>query len=73
MPAMNRVEIEEDQRERAVAPGQRGERVAGQVDAQGDDEQVLAAERVGQLAEEQRAEHLAEQVDGGDGADLGRC
>jgi hypothetical protein len=51
----------------ALAGRQRGEQPAGQVDAEGDHEQVLATPLVGQSAEEQRTGDLAQQVDGADG------
>ena len=45
---------------------QRGQPGPDQVDRQGDQEQVLAAQLVRQLPEEQRADDLADQVPGGD-------
>ena len=52
-------------------PGdERGEPGAEQVQEQGDDEQPLAPEPVGQPPEDERADHLADEVDRGDQADL---
>ena len=65
--------VEEGQGQGTVVPGERRQGVAEQVDAQRDDEEVLAAPLVGQVTEEQRAEDLTEQVDRGDRADLGRA
>ena len=50
-----------------VAEGQGREHSTEQVDAQGDHEQVAPAPLVRQAAEEERPDHLAEQVDGADG------
>ena len=44
----------------------------GDVDAERDQEELLAAEAVGELAEEERADAGAGDVDGGGGADLRR-
>ena len=53
--------------ERRVPEGQRRQEPAEEVDAEGDHEQVASAPPVRQSAEEERAEHLTEQVDGPDG------
>ena len=57
----------------AAAGRRRGEPAADQVDAEGDHEEVLAAELVGQLAEEQRPDDLADQVPPGDVGDRARA
>ena len=49
--------------ELGVAEGQRGQEPSEEVHAQGDHEEVAAAPLVRQPAEEQRPEHLAQQVD----------
>ena len=65
-------DVEEDDPARAVAQGERGQPAADQVHAQGDHEEVASAELVRQPPEEQRADHLAGQVHGGDEADRRR-
>ena len=50
---------------------ERGQHRADQIDAEGDQEQLLAAEPVGQLAEEQRADAGAGDVDRARLADVG--
>jgi hypothetical protein len=44
---------------------------AEQVEQQRDDQQALPAERIGEPPEEERADHLSDEVDRGDQADLG--
>ena len=50
-----------------VAQGQGGEHPTEQVHAEGDHEQVAPTELVRQAAEEERPDHLAEEIDGADG------
>ena len=62
-------EAEED--EAPQVPGEGGKQHADQVDRERDKEERLAAETVRQIAEEQRAEDCAGQVERRDHADLG--
>ena len=50
-----------------VTQGQGGEHATEQVHAQGDHEQVAPAELVRHPAEEERPDHLAQEIDGADG------
>ena len=59
------------QREAPEIPRQRGRRGRDEVDRERDEEQLLAAEPVGQPAEEQRAEHRAGEIGAADKPDLG--
>ena len=63
---------EPEEQQRPVVPGQAAEPAADEVDGQGDDEELLAAELVGQPAEEQRTDDLADQVARAEEADLAR-
>ena len=65
-------DVEERDPAGAGAEGQRGQPGPAQVHGHGDHEQLAAAQPVRQPAEEQRPDHLAEQVDGGDQTDGGR-
>ena len=63
---------EPEQEEPPRREGQRGQRRREQVDAQGDHEQLLAAEPVGEPAEEQRAHAGPSDIDrGAEAGDLG--
>jgi len=63
-PAMNRHEQEPEARRN------RGQQVADDKHTEGDEEQFPAAEEVGEPGEDQRAEHLPDQVQGGQQRDL---
>ena len=65
--------VQEGQRTEPVADRQRGQAAADQVDGQGDDEQLPAAEPVREAAEEQRPEDLTGQVDRRHQPDLSRA
>ena len=52
-------------------PGGGGERGGDQIDAQRNEEQLLAAEPVGEPAEEHRAQHRAGEIGAGRQADIG--
>ena len=65
-------QVQERHPARPGAGRRRGQAAADQVDRQGHREQLLAAELVRQLAEEQRPDYLPHQVDSGDPADGGR-
>jgi hypothetical protein len=65
-------ELLQEQRQHPVAPGEGGQRVAHQGDAQGHDEVPLATQGVAEPPEDEGAQDLADQVNSGDGADRGR-
>ena len=62
---------EAEQREAPEIPRQRGRRGGDEIDRERDEEQLLAAEPVGQPAEEQRAQHRAGEIGAGGEADVG--
>jgi hypothetical protein len=62
LPADAEAGQEPEQEEPPRGEGQRGQRGGGEVGAQGDHEQLLAAEPVGEPAEEQRAQARAQHV-----------
>jgi hypothetical protein len=63
--------VEEHQPTHAVAQRQRREPAADEVDGQGDREQVAPAQPVRQRTEHERADHLADQINGGQQPHLG--
>ena len=60
-----------EQRKAREIPRERGRRRRGQVKPEGHKKQFAAAEPVGQIAEQQRAENRADKIGAADGADLG--
>ena len=62
---------EAEQREAPQVPGERRRRRRDQVDGERDEEQLLAAEPVGQPAEEDGAQHRAGQIGAAGEADVG--
>ena len=62
---------ETEQEEGEAVPGEPGQRRRDEVDDDGGEEELLAAEPVGQPAEEQRADDRAEKIGAAGQADLG--